>query len=250
MGKFLLVVFSFLISYQAFTQCTPDANLNHSGYYPSPLPDGTVGIAYSQSITFQFPTDTTIVVFGNPQTIHIDTIIITSVTGFPSSYMMQCNAQECKYWGSPLRGCMQVSGTPSSADTGTRKLVIKVTVKFKLAGSPVAFPITDSSQSYTVLKSSVGLNRGPKIQNYTFGIDQITPNPFTQKTVLTVTSGKTEKIIIAIRDILGKEVYVTEGNVRTGINNFTIDTEDFKPGYYLLSVSSSSGVITRKITKR
>ena len=250
MRKFILVVFAFIISFNAFTQCIPDPNLNRSGFYPSPLPDGKVGVAYNQPITFQFPSDTTIVFGGFPQTVHIDTIIINSITGFPANYTWVCNAANCKYWNSPLKGCIQVTGTPTTADTGTKKLVVKVTAKFKFGGSPIAYPVTDSSQTYTVQKSSVGLSRGQQVPSYNFGIDQITPNPFNQKTVVTVTAAKTEKITIAIRDILGKEVYTQDATCKSGLNNFTIDTEDFKPGYYLLSVSSSSGVITRKITKR
>ncbi len=250
MRKLILILFIFLISYHAFTQCTPDANLNHSGFYPKPLPDGQVGTVYNQTITFQFPSDTTITIFGNPQQIHIDTIIIRSITGFPASFTTTCNAPNCKYWGNPLKGCVQVNGIPTPSDTGTRRLVVSVTAKFMLGGSPISFPVTDSSQNYTVKKNNVGLSRGAQPQNYSFGIEQITPNPFNQKTVVTVTAAKTEKIIIAIRDILGKEVYLSESSCKPGVNAFTIDTEDFKPGYYLLTVSSASGIITRKITKR
>jgi hypothetical protein len=249
MRNFLLVFFAFISSFNAFTQCTPDVNLNHSGFYPSPLPDGKVGVLYNQAITFQFPKDTTITGFP----VHIDTVTIVSVTGFPGSFTMVCNATGCKYWGDTLRGCMQITGTPSAADTGTRKLSVKVLAQFKLFGSSVTQPFTDSSQTYTVQKSSVGISKAP-IQNYnytyTFGIEQISPNPFNQKTVVTVTDSKTEKITIIIRDILGKEIYTREGLCKTGSNNFTLDTEDLKPGYYLISVTSPSGVITRKITKR
>ncbi|MCX6189356.1 MAG: T9SS type A sorting domain-containing protein [Bacteroidetes bacterium] len=246
MRQFILLFFAFFISYNAFTQCTPDASLTHSGLFPNILPDGKVGVAYNQTITFQFPSDTTISPFGS---VHIDSIIIQSVTGFPASFTKDCNAVACKYYGTSLRGCMKIAGTPTTADTGTKKLVIIIIAKLKLAGQPVPFPVTDSSLSFKVLSSGVGLSRG-QAQTYSFGIEQITPNPFTDKTVVSLTTSKTEKATLAIRDILGKEVYNHEVACKPGLNNFTIDTESFKAGYYLLSVISPSGVITKKITKR
>lgn len=248
MKRIILTLISFIAFYNAYTQCTPDPGLTHSGLYPNPLPDAKVGVAYNQIITFQFPTDTTVVVFGTSQAIHIDTLIIQSISGFPSSFTKDCNLAGCKYYTPPLKGCLQISGTPVAADTGTKKLVVSVIAKFKLGITPIAYPFVDSSQTFRV-NSSVGLNRG-QVANYTFGIDQITPNPFTDKTLVSITSPKTEKSTIAIRDILGKEVYTSEVTCKPGINNFTIETENFKAGYYLLSVSSSAGVITRKITKR
>ncbi len=248
MKRIILTFLTFIAFYNAFTQCTPDPGLTHSGLFPNPLPDGKVGVAYNQTITFQFPTDTTVVIFGASQSIHIDTLIIQSITGFPASFTKDCNLPGCKYYVSPLKGCMQIAGTPAVADSGTKKLVISVVARFKLGTTPIAYPFVDSSQSFRV-NSSVGLSRG-QIPAYTFGIDQITPNPFTDKTLVSITSPKTEKSTIAIRDILGKEVYTSEVTCKTGITNVTIDTESFKPGYYLLSVTSSAGVITKKITKR
>ncbi len=246
MRKFILVIFAFFISYNAFTQCTPDATLTHSGLFPNLLPDGKVGVAYNQTITFQFPTDTTISPFGS---VHIDSIIIQSVTGFPASFTKDCNAVGCKYYGTSLRGCMKIAGTPAATDTGTKKLIIIIVAKLKFGGTPIPFPVTDSSLSFRIIPASVGLSRGQS-PVYTFAVEQITPNPFTEKTVVTVSSPKIEKTTIAIRDILGKEVYTQEVTCKPGLNHFTIETEIFKAGYYLLSVSSSAGVITKKITKR
>lgn len=249
MRKFILLLIVLVFSYSAYSQCTPDANLTHSGFYPNPLPDGKVGVAYNQNITFQFPLDTNIVIFGTSQAIHIDSVIIQSVNGFPASYTKTCDASNCKYFGTSLRGCMKISGTPTAADTGTKKLVITVMLKIKLSGVPLPYPLTDSSQTYRVAPANVGLNRGA-VASYSFGIDQITPNPFTEKTVVTISSPKNDKMVVIIRDILGKEVYRNEVSCKAGINYATINTEDFKAGYYLLSVNSASGVITRKITKR
>jgi hypothetical protein len=249
MRKFILAICIFCISYNAFTQCTPDPALTHSGLYPNILPEAKVGVAYNQVITFQFPSDTTVTIFGTPQMIHIDTLIIASVVGFPSSFTKDCNNANCKYYDVPLKGCMKIAGTPIATDSGTRKLILNVILKFKLGMTNISFPVTDSTISFRVAPAPVGLSRG-QVPTYTFGIEQIIPNPFTEKTVVTISSPKSVKTVIAIRDILGKEVYYEEVTCKTGSNNFTIDTENFKAGYYLLSVTSSAGVITKKITKR
>jgi hypothetical protein len=249
MRKLIPFLFVLLSVYQSWAQCTPDPNLTHSGLYPNPIPDAKAGVAYSQTITFQFPSDTTIVIGGNPQTVHIDTLIITSVTGFPSGFTTDCDAAGCKYYNTPLRGCMKVAGTPTIGDTGTKKLVINITAKMKLGSIPIAYPVTDSSQVFRVQGYNTAVSRG-QVPVYTFGIDRITPNPFTEKTVVTITTPKNEKTTIAIRDILGKEVYSTEVSCKPGLNNVTLNTEDLKPGYYLLSVNSAAGTLTKKITKR
>jgi hypothetical protein len=67
---------------------------------------------------------------------------------------------------------------------------------------------------------------------------------------VTIAAPKAGKTILAIRDILGKEIYTQEVNCKAGSNNVVINTEEFKAGYYLLSMTSSEGVITKKITKR
>ncbi len=249
MNRIILLVISIILAYGASAQCTPSANLTHSGFYPNPLPDGKVGVAYNQPITFQFPTDTTISFAGALQAIHIDSLLILSVNGFPASFSKTCNNADCKYYLSPLKGCMQISGVPTMADTGTKKLVITVVVKFKLGIIPIAYPITDSSQFFRVLPPNTGVSRS-QVQSASFGIEQITPNPFTEKTTVTIAAPKAGKTILAIRDILGKEIYKQEVNCKAGSNNVVINTEEFKAGYYLLSMTSSEGVITKKITKR
>lgn len=251
MRKLLLFIISFAIGFQSMAQCVPDAALTHSGLLPSVLPDAKVGTAYSQVISFQFPTDTQLTIFGSLQNVHIDTVIIQSLTGFPASFTKACNNANCKYYGTPLRGCMQINGTPAIGDTGTRKLYVTVIAKLTIAGGlTVPYPVVDSSITFTV-KNPTGLSRGAQTQTpVTFGIEQITPNPFSDKTVITITSPKAEKVTVQIRDILGKLLFEEAINCKAGNNNYTLITEDLKPGYYLISVTNSTGVKTKKITKR
>jgi hypothetical protein len=242
----LAIFFTFIVG--AFAQCVPDPSLNSSGLSPKMLADGKAGVMYNEVITFQFPSDTTIVIFGVPQTIHIDTVIIQSVTGFPSNFTKTCNVPNCTYWNSPLKGCMQISGMPQIADTGVHRLKVSVIAKGKIGGTPVPIPVTDSSVLFNVKGYGAGLSRGNI--PYTFGIEQITPNPFTNKTTITIVSPKSEQVTLQVHDILGKILMEEKISCKSGPNNYLLNADELKPGYYLLSVASSSGVKTRKITKR
>jgi hypothetical protein len=247
MKKLILMLLVAAYFLNASAQCTPDPGLTGSGITPKTLADGKVGVAYNQVITFQFPSDTTIIIFGNPTTVHIDTVTIQSIQGFPASYTKTCNVSNCTYSTAPLKGCVQIAGTPTIADTGTKKLKITVIAKGKLAGNEVPIPVTDSSVTYTVRDAS-GMSRGQVPS--AFSIEQVSPNPFSSKPVVTIMSPKSEQITLQIHDILGKLVYEEKVNCKPGINNYTLNADDLKPGCYLFSVSSSAGVKTRKITKR
>jgi hypothetical protein len=241
----MLLVAGYFLS--ATAQCVPDAGLTNSGISPKTLADGKVGVAYNQVITFQFPTDTTVIIFGFPQTVHIDTVIIQSIVGFPASYTKTCNNPNCTYTSAPLRGCVQIAGTPTIADTGTKRLKITVIAKGKLAGNEVPIPVMDSSVTYTV-KDATGMSRGQVPA--AFSIEQVSPNPFSGKPTVTVLSPKAEQITLQIHDILGKLIYEDKVSCKAGINNYILNTDEIKPGCYLFSVTSSAGVKTRKITKR
>lgn len=118
-----------LLTSLVYGQC----NVNNStpstrGLYPNPLPVGSIGVAYNQSVTMVFPnqSDTTITVpgFGSQTfTAYYTSFQVQQVSGIPQGMSMplsSCNQNNCIYpitQGQTNRGCMLLSGTPTESGT-------------------------------------------------------------------------------------------------------------------------------------
>ena len=79
----------------AFGQCTPDPQYTVAGVYPDTtqgLPNGVVGVPYSEVITVVVPADTTVeIIPGFPQTFAIDSIVVDGLTGLPPGFTYECS---------------------------------------------------------------------------------------------------------------------------------------------------------------
>ena len=53
----IVLLFVLFVNY-SFSQCTPNTSFTSPGLYPDTLPEGTVGQAYAETVTFVMPTDT------------------------------------------------------------------------------------------------------------------------------------------------------------------------------------------------
>jgi Secretion system C-terminal sorting domain len=91
--------------------CTPNTSVTAIGIYPDTLPTGTVGIAYSETITFVMPLDTLGYDFTNFEIISVSLPIglnwACNNAGNGCNYDPQVNAY----------GCVSVYGTPLLAGT-------------------------------------------------------------------------------------------------------------------------------------
>ncbi len=124
------IVFTFvLLTGLVFAQCNVDTSTPQTrGLYPNPLPVGSLGVSYNQSVTMVFPTqsDTTISVpgFGSQTfTAYYTSFQVQQVSGVPQGMSMPlstCNQNNCTYTitqGQTNRGCMLLSGTPTESGT-------------------------------------------------------------------------------------------------------------------------------------
>lgn len=128
----LMFLFAFIGKNQA--QCNIDTTQTVAGVYPSSLPDATVGIPYSTSVTFVFLLDTS--------NLTIYSYHITGITGLPIGLNWACNAGNCTYDPSvTLRGCIGFSGTPIAA--GTYHLIASCDVDVQLVGTSTAYEHMD-----------------------------------------------------------------------------------------------------------
>jgi hypothetical protein len=67
---------------------------------------------------------------------------------------------------------------------------------------------------------------------------KVYPNPFSERISIQLNDNYQENINLLITDLLGKTI--SSSLVRTGTGNFTIDTQAFSQGYYLLQIKSAT----------
>ena len=71
------VIFSLLFSVSLYANaqlCTPDTTIKVPGFYPSKLADGSVGVAYNQTVMILSFKDTSAIVGGSKQKVTIDSL--------------------------------------------------------------------------------------------------------------------------------------------------------------------------------
>jgi len=111
----------FLTSASAFAQCTtctPDYTCVASGYpilCPETLPDGTTGVAYETTATFNMPGTVTDPSSGVDAS--LESITITSITGLPYGLTLTPSNPDGTYYPASGEnyGCATICGTPLAA---------------------------------------------------------------------------------------------------------------------------------------
>jgi len=127
---------------QTIAQCTPDLGCT-TDLCPAEgagLPDGTVGVAYSEVITTVIPADTS--------GISIDSIVLVSVDSLPPGLTYTCTPSSCGWPGNSI-GCFTISGTPT--DSGSYNIVLNFMVY-------LVFPF--GTTPYSVNYNSITINSG------------------------------------------------------------------------------------------
>ncbi|MSQ78946.1 MAG: T9SS type A sorting domain-containing protein [Flavobacteriaceae bacterium] len=128
--KFYLLLSMVAFSFAAQSQCTK--TYSGTGVYPTQLANAYEKVPYTFEVDFTFPVDTTI---GNVS-IHIDSLVLTSCTGFPgTNFNYTCGAANCSYAAGSLtkfQGCIMLNGTAPSGSAGNYKLIVGMVAHFKL----------------------------------------------------------------------------------------------------------------------
>ena len=153
MKRTLLILLSFLygLHFSGSSQCTINTTPTQPGIYPDTLPDGMVGQAYSEDITFVMPTDTSGFNFTN--------FYIQAISGLPFGLSWTCNAagNGCNYNPQVNQyGCLNVSGVPLQA--GVYPLSVSLIATLQVIGDvPTSFdtqitilPDTSSNSGFTI----------------------------------------------------------------------------------------------------
>ena len=152
------VIFSLLFSVSLYANaqlCTPDTTIKVPGFYPSKLADGSVGVAYNQTVMILSFKDTSAIVGGSKQKVTIESLKLTKVIGLPTGMGYVCYEPRCIYLPSAVR-CIKLNGTPTQS--GLFPLKFAVTAYAKLNGFfPVAQPDTIKEFSILVTGNSASV---------------------------------------------------------------------------------------------
>ena len=237
---FVLICVATIIAGRSFAQCVPDLSITQPGIYPDSatgLPAGTAGVPYSQVIQVKVLTDTT----ANGLPVIVTDITIVSVSGLPPGITYTCNPSNCVFPGGS-NGCILLSGTPTVA--GSFPMVVDLNVTGTLFGIPITQPSTVDYYVITIntntgLPSASGAGKFELLQNK--------PNPATSYTDISFTSPIGGDFNLKIYNLIGKEVYTQTVRGMSGQNVVRINTDDFAPGVYMLSLNNGNSIVTRRM---
>ncbi|MFH2143471.1 MAG: T9SS type A sorting domain-containing protein [Bacteroidota bacterium] len=248
MRQFLLYTFLFafisLININLYSQCTPDPSCVDAGnpgeICPLDLPNGTVGVPYSETVTILPPPTATI---SGYRTVTIFKIVITGVENLPPGITYTANATDM-FPGTAY--CVLLSGTPTTA--GVYPLTIKVMPYISVLGNPVQTveQVDDTSLAITI-NSSNGLY---DVKSKTFQIINISRNPFSDYTQVGFYTPKSQKVSLKVYNVLGNEIYFENKTSSTGINYFDFTGNSLNKGVYILSITNGEKIFTKQIIKR
>jgi hypothetical protein len=239
MKKLLLiacVAFMGMANVQA--QCTPDAQFTAPGIYPDSATNfasACVGQPYTQVITNVVPADTCVQILPVPfpcNTLSMDSIVLTGVTGLPPGMNYACNPTSCTYIGGAI-GCAIISGTCNTA--GTYNISFSLDAYVGGIGTPQSFTV----DYYKIVVNSCSAG----IEENTSNLFQLFPNPTNSKAVIEGLSGNNS---ISIANAAGKimQTYtVTEGT------SLEMNLEGLNNGLYFVSVKHDKGTEVLKLIK-
>lgn len=244
------------LSMQVWAQCVPDTiTYPSAGIYPlpsSPLPNGSVGVPYTQVLTVNVPSDTTInlsSIIGfpvPPVTVTIVQQTIGVVNGLPMG-IFAANTPPSGIIPGGGHGCIDISGTPTTS--GQYVFNIPTDLTFDV---PQSVPIIGGTQQ--TIPGQVPYNleiTGASAVNpaTTNGlvVAQSLPNPTSGMTVVRYTVSSICDVQLSVVGIDGKVVFQAVQRNVVGDHSFHFDAKHLAPGLYLYRLSDGQRSVVQKM---
>lgn len=73
------------------------------------------------------------------------------------------------------------------------------------------------------------------------------PNPLTNKTQISFYIEKSQNVILKIKNLLGKTVFIKEFKAVNGKNNFTFYKDDIDSGIYIYSIQTNAEILLKRL---
>jgi len=256
MKKILLLVFLFMGFQIAATQaqCDPDPQYADAsaGVYPLPdtvgspmssLPMGFENQPYELVFTAVVPDTTTIELTpGNPASLDLDNVTLLDIEGLPPGLSYVCNPPDCIF-PDESQGCVKISGTPTQA--GTYSLLVNTTVGVGVAMLPITFPGTLVSGEYKIVIDE-DTSTETAIEEV-IGLGQNAPNPFHDKTEITIDIKQSGEFEFNVYNILGKLLHNRRVVLSAGKNVIQYNGSQLHSGMYFYSIGQGNEVVTRRM---
>lgn len=263
MRKFLLLfTFAFVLGIQfSQAQCTPSplfVTIGIPGIYPNPIQQsnltaGSVGNAYSETITIITLADTTIdlsAIVGiplPPVTASVEYQRVNSVNGLPNGLTYACNPSSCEVPGDSS-GCVGISGTPTQGGSFTVSLDTEIGLAIPasipyIGGTIVDVPIPGVSWTLDI---SGGVASDDLLDD-AFTVEQNGPNPFHGITNIFFNTPKPVNIDFRVKDLSGRTLHTASHRGHVGENSIEFDASNYVPGVYFYELSNGNQTIIQKM---
>jgi hypothetical protein len=234
----------------AQAQCTPDPSLTVEGIYPDTLRHGCKDAYYTDTIDFVFPSDTTIVTPFGTITVPFDSFTVVSVNLIPAGLTYQCNVPSCTYippgGGSPAKGCVSISGTPTVTTTSSDSVEITGRAFVTIFGSAQSFDeiirmnllVQDPTSPGCATYRDDAFNNALKMT--------VAPNPMDASSILSYNLKNGANVEVSLIDITGRTI-ANLLNERQSVGLHTVDLwqGNMAPGVYFVRLSLDGGAHIR-----
>jgi hypothetical protein len=222
----------------ANTSCVP--NGTDYGICPDSttgLASGTVGVAYSQSLSILTPSTGG---HWGVSSATIDSLVVTGVDSLAPGLTYQCLSPSCKFV--PGSSCLVISGTPTQ--TWNHTITVHITPYVYYFASHFAYTPQTNKQYRSVVNAPTGIET---LDLSAFEVEQNIPNPFNGKSEIHYSSTTPATIEFRVYNMLGAIVYSNKYKAEKGMNTIGLEANTFSPGIYMYSIKNGTTAITKRM---
>lgn len=241
MKRFVFLFFSVLVlTVTCISQpCTPDPNMNTSGFSPDSitnLPPGIAGQYYEAVITTKIPADTAY----NGISGTIDSIGVSNVMDLPAGLTWTTNTSS-NFWIANSKGCLIIQGVTNVV--GLHSIRIAVIAHGKLFGI-VPTIIRDTITFYKIDMQPAGVN---EFVQRSFSIMKTFPNPASDLVTIELNSSGPATVQLRLYNLVGLCVSESFHQIPHGTSQITMPVRQYPSGMYYYTLTAGEKSLTRKL---
>jgi len=243
-----LVAWALIITNSAISQvCVPDPSFTSPGIYPDSatgIPPATEGIHYEIVITVIVPADSVVDIFGNPQLVTIDSIVLKKILNKPTWMSYDCHPAKCQFPGGGS-GCAKVQGTPPGGSAGSYPLDIIIGQHGKV--QPSGFPVSVFDTLYAFYSVQVLPGTGIQaVRSNSLRLGNVSV-PHHPGDLIEIMAQQPETVTLTVYDMTGRAVTEWLHASVAGRSYTAIPDAGWSPGVYALSLTGKDSRMTRNI---
>lgn len=231
-GRTLICVSFFALSVFVQAQpCTPNTD-TVPGITPDALETAFVGIPYEQVIYFRLPQDTSVTIGPYTIPLIIDSLLIDSVIGLPSTFSYACNTVNCVVYGGS-NGCAVISGTADTVDAGIHPLQVYIrTFISDTAGAPAGFVPDTVTGFFLSVEIPTAIPAFGFAKDFSLG--KVFPNPGLGEVSVPYYLPVSGEVLISILNLEGITCFQKSFAAKHGYSIAEVDVSLLTEGFYIV----------------